>query len=747
MAYIQNNDQEDQDSMNVLEGQSAQGQQQESQQAPAPATTGTAQSANIQPTQQQSPAKPQGSGMFTDVSKYIKANQPQAQKMGQAVVGGLQSKAADIGKKIEEKMGKYGTQVGAVKGKIGSESEWAKQQMSEAGKLTPGQAQTPGFVSPMETDVERFQRILNERNTYSSQVTTPQVEQEKARMQAIQSLAQSTRRPGQEGQLLSETFAPKADYSRGMLNLDKALLQMSRGAREELLRGGTQLGEGIQSTLKQQQQSAEQQANELKIAEEAMRSGIQTQLGTERETIDKSVAQKVAEARTKGQEEFGKFKDALARGQDVSADQLARFTGDPLAAQALEKYQKYQPLTIAEKLAKNEGYTEGDYSALAQASGKSAQEMKDATNALRFNEAQQRRNMAVREQFVDDELADRVRKLYESQGRNIDEAIAQTGTGNNEVWFPGSIRNLPEWEQVTNQVSREIMADRAKLPQSIAAKQQASEMFSKLQSTGPKDILSKRTGKSILDASQFLGQYDPNRITASKAASQEEIARAAALAKLAGGASQYGEDISLGGTALNRIADLDVGSLLERYKRLEENPTQYIAPGATAEVRDKSLLEKIAKSPVAWAASPGVGATAAAVRVVKKLFCHLSGTLLKMFDGSIKKIEEIVPGDILELGGRVSFAMPTLSTSAIYEYNGNFVAKDHEVFEDGEWKLIQNSRNAVLTDIYNPVVHPIICENHKYMTQDGTIWADLVGGKELTATTIEEYLNQVEIGE
>jgi len=104
--------------------------------------------------------------------------------------------------------------------------------------------------------------------------------------------------------------------------------------------------------------------------------------------------------------------------------------------------------------------------------------------------------------------------------------------------------------------------------------------------------------------------------------------------------------------------------------------------------------------------------------------CFAAGTKFFMEDGSLKKIEDIKIGDVLQKGGKVR---TVIVGDGLYEtwflYGSTKVTGTHTVFENNTWKRVQNSDNATPTD-KDEFVYTLINENHRLVAEDGVMFGD-----------------------
>jgi len=73
--------------------------------------------------------------------------------------------------------------------------------------------------------------------------------------------------------------------------------------------------------------------------------------------------------------------------------------------------------------------------------------------------------------------------------------------------------------------------------------------------------------------------------------------------------------------------------------------------------------------------------------------CFLKGTLITMFDGSKKPVEQVDLGDKVAEGGNV-FAAGRFLNTELYDYKGIKVSGSHMVNEDGTWMRVRDTKHG-----------------------------------------------------
>jgi hypothetical protein len=212
-------------------------QAQEQQQQAGQNISGTSSGMNLpgQTAGTMKPGAPKKSGQFQNIQRYISANQPQGEQIGQSIAGKVES---EVGQAKEAGTSLVGgvQQVQAynpqdVLSNLGGATEEQRKQYQAT-------RQTGGYTGP--SDVSGLQ-------TY--QPFAKEAEQAKTAVQ------QAGTEVGQR-ELLKDVFK-RPTYSKGMTALDQALLSQSVGGREAIQNIGQKYGD-IASYLTGQEQQAQQ---------------------------------------------------------------------------------------------------------------------------------------------------------------------------------------------------------------------------------------------------------------------------------------------------------------------------------------------------------------------------------------------------------------------------------------------------------------------------------------------------------
>lgn len=103
--------------------------------------------------------------------------------------------------------------------------------------------------------------------------------------------------------------------------------------------------------------------------------------------------------------------------------------------------------------------------------------------------------------------------------------------------------------------------------------------------------------------------------------------------------------------------------------------------------------------------------------------CFVYGQQFRMVDGSLKEVQDIMPGDIMEAGGKVYQAIVgDGNAEEWYDVNGIAVTGHHGIFKDGVWMRVRNAGYNLVqgADIYYVVAN----ERHKMITENGQMFGD-----------------------
>lgn len=361
MAYINDDEQDsDQGSMNVFgpQGQDLNQQMQQTQQPPS--VTG-GQSADItgQAQQQQVATQPQaktskGSGMFTDIRKYVQANQPQAAQLGQAIQQNVGEKASQIRQQVEQQQKSFQQRVGEQQARL--------QQAQAFGQQALQQAQAGQTLDPEQ--VQRFQALTGGQERFEG-VGNLGLTGQGIASQQLQDLTKQAERASGASRLLRETFGDQGkQYTRGQQSLDALLLGRDQSTRQQLVEGTQQASKNIEQQIRDARQAALRQASGLSEAGEQFRAGLGEQLAGAREAARAEVTSEVEKRRQELQAKQAAFEKALGEGT-LTREQLLEFLPQEQMEKAAQAFEKRKQL-VGQALGLTTGSSQAQREALEQ---------------------------------------------------------------------------------------------------------------------------------------------------------------------------------------------------------------------------------------------------------------------------------------------------------------------------------------------------------------------------------------------
>lgn len=250
----------------------------------APATVGTDQATSTGPTE------PTGSGLFTNIRKFVEANKGAGQQIAGTAKEKVGGRAADVGQAVAKKESELQTNIQQATGQaqnVQTEAEKILTSASTTGQLTPeqiekfrGAATGTTFQEAPEFDIEQEQR-----------------QTENIARQA--ELAQTA--PGRFG-LLREFFGtPEQRYGHGLQRLDVAFLQQDPTARQDIATGLRDISTATQQEITDAEKLAMAEDTGLIPKYQKQIQNIQTGLETGLEEATKAAT---AAPLTRGQTEL-----------------------------------------------------------------------------------------------------------------------------------------------------------------------------------------------------------------------------------------------------------------------------------------------------------------------------------------------------------------------------------------------------------------------------------------------------------
>lgn len=217
----------------------------------------------------QTPSKPgeaQRSGQYQNIQKYLEANQPQGEAMGQKVAQEVEGKIAgaqQLGQQMKSEVkAPTAYDPSKVLSNLGSASDEEKASYKTM-------KQTGGYTGPSDlTGTQAYQ-------TYQKQ-----------KEQATQALGQTGSDIGQQ-ELLKQTYQ-RPDYTQGATALDQTIMRQSTGGKAAIEGIGSKYKDllstlggyeaGTQEAIKGAQQQAQQNISSFAPAETTARQNILTPL-------------------------------------------------------------------------------------------------------------------------------------------------------------------------------------------------------------------------------------------------------------------------------------------------------------------------------------------------------------------------------------------------------------------------------------------------------------------------------------
>jgi len=104
--------------------------------------------------------------------------------------------------------------------------------------------------------------------------------------------------------------------------------------------------------------------------------------------------------------------------------------------------------------------------------------------------------------------------------------------------------------------------------------------------------------------------------------------------------------------------------------------------------------------------------------------CFAYGTLMRMEDGSLKEIQDIVPGDQMAQGGNVyQQQIGDASEETWYDVNGVTVTGTHTMCKDGIWMHVEDAGYPE-ADCDDQVYYIVSNHNHQMVTENGQLFTD-----------------------
>lgn len=313
MAYLPPQDQAQQNQqseLDVFASDQQQGQKQEQQQvtqiATAPGGSTIGASAAQPPTAAGAKKEPKGSGMFTNIRKYIEANKPAAQNITGAVQKNIQSQTGSVAQQIQKQQDEFKQRIAANQSRIQDASQFGQQAIQQAGS---GQL--------TDEDIQRFRNVATGQNTGIEDVTPQSFAQQDARAQALSGLVRQAQTGQGREELLRRTFGQNQQYTRGQRALDALILQGDQQAGQQLARTAQEATSGLTNTLKQARQQALTDTAQLERDEQALIEQLTSGVGTAKTDLRSNLEKRIEENRARVEA----AREALKEGGKLRASQ------------------------------------------------------------------------------------------------------------------------------------------------------------------------------------------------------------------------------------------------------------------------------------------------------------------------------------------------------------------------------------------------------------------------------------------
>lgn len=328
MAYI-SNQQTNPNDPNQQQGPSSQ-----------PSATGMSQSTpqapGAAPMQSQRAQQPKGSGRFTNIQKYLQANQG----AGQRLAGG-------IGRKIEANVNpqaqKAQTQAQNVREGIQSAQGILQQGQQLQQQVGQQDFDVVGFAA-QQPNVQQFTQFRTgqaiDENALRQQAQANQMQAMQAQ-QAAQGFGTQLGTEGGRAELLKQTFSPTRNYSIGQQRLDNLFLSRSAPEIENIQRGLQRTSQDLGNVLIENQQK-QKAIQDLATQEAAVAQGLTGAITEKDKALEAALTSRIGDVNTQREAERQKYlqfaEDLLKSGrgeqleQDLNAD-LLKQTGLDLGSQ------------------------------------------------------------------------------------------------------------------------------------------------------------------------------------------------------------------------------------------------------------------------------------------------------------------------------------------------------------------------------------------------------------------------------
>ncbi len=262
-------------------------------------------------------SQPKGSGRFTNIQKYMQANQG----AGQRLAGGVEAR---VQSKVNPQAQQAQTQAQNVREGIQSAQGKLQQGQQLRSQVEQKDFDAQGFAA-QEPNVQQFTQFRTgqaiDENALRGQAEQAQMQAMQAQ-QAAQGFGQQLGTEQGRQQLLKQTFSPTRNYTIGQQRLDNLFLQQASPQLQKLQQNlnltGQQLGN--LSTEAQEKQKAIQA---LVGDETALAQGLQSAIGAREQDVVSAAearAEEVNQARQAAQEQARTQFQNLLEGKEINQD-------------------------------------------------------------------------------------------------------------------------------------------------------------------------------------------------------------------------------------------------------------------------------------------------------------------------------------------------------------------------------------------------------------------------------------------
>ena len=209
----------------------------------------------------------QGSGRFTNIQKYIQANQPATARLAESAAAGVERRAQEARQSASEAQEGFEQESAAERQRLSGAKEYASQTLSQAGQAPLTEEQLGRFTSLRKGEQQQFNPAEERFAEAISQAK-----------QAKQ-LSESARTEAGRFELIKQAFSkPTERYTKGAGKLDQLLLQASPEASKQFLSRTKQATAGLTEEVAAQREANRVALQQLSGQSEEARAFIAGQL-------------------------------------------------------------------------------------------------------------------------------------------------------------------------------------------------------------------------------------------------------------------------------------------------------------------------------------------------------------------------------------------------------------------------------------------------------------------------------------